>query len=102
DKLGPRAGSFTAGVRVFDISRPDRPVEIGFMPVDGIGPHRLWYTGGRYAYASIHFADFTDHVLAVIDVSNPRKPEAAGRWRIPGMWRGAPQPPPSLPPKPFT
>src|SRR5215831_2594217 len=28
DKLGPRAGSFTAGVRVFDISRPDRPVEI--------------------------------------------------------------------------
>ena len=28
------------------------------MPVEGIGPHRIWYTGGRYAYASIHFAEF--------------------------------------------
>ena len=41
------------------------------MPVDGLGPHRLWYTGGRYAYASIHFADFTDHIFAVIDLADP-------------------------------
>ena len=52
----------------------EKPVEIGFMPIDGLGPHRIWYTGGRYAYASIHFADFTDHVLAVIDMADPRKP----------------------------
>ena len=58
------------------------------MPVDGIGPHRIWYTGGRYAYASIHFAEFTDHILAVIDMSDPRRPEVVGRWWIPGMWRG--------------
>jgi hypothetical protein len=53
DKLRARAGSFASGIRVFDISRPQKPTEIGFMPVDGIGPHRIWYTGGRYAYASI-------------------------------------------------
>ena len=58
------------------------------MPVDGLGPHRIWYTGGRYAYASIHFADFTDHILAVIDVSDPRKPHVVGRSWLPGMWRG--------------
>ena len=74
DKLRDRAGSFASGIRVFDISRPEKPAEIGFMPVDGIGPHRIWYTGGRYAYASIHFADFTDHILAVVDMSNPRAP----------------------------
>ena len=56
--------------------------EIGFMPVDGLGPHRIWYAGGRYAYASIHFADFTDHILAVdrhgaIRASR-RSPAAAG------------------------
>src|SRR3989441_685378 len=88
DKLSARAGSFTAGIRAFDISRPHKPTEIGFMPVEGIGPHRIWYMGGRYAYASIHFAEFTDHVFAVVDVSDPRKPEVAGRWWIPGMWRG--------------
>jgi hypothetical protein len=63
------------------------------MPVDGIGPHRIWYTGGRYAYASIHFAEFTDHVLAVVDVSDPTRPEVAGRWWIPGMWRGGDETP---------
>ncbi|MGZ5844790.1 MAG: LVIVD repeat-containing protein, partial [Xanthobacteraceae bacterium] len=77
---------FTSGIRVYDVSKPDKPAEIGFMPVDGLGPHRIWYTGGRYAYASIHFADFTDHILAVIDMSDPRKPQVAGRFWLPGMW----------------
>ncbi len=79
---------FTAGIRVYDISKPDKPREIGFMPVDGMGPHRIWYVGGRYAYASIHFADFVDHILAIIDLSDPRKPQIVGRCWIPGMWRG--------------
>ena len=86
DKLKDQS-RFTSGIRVYDISKPDKPAEIGFMPVAGLGPHRLWYTGGRYAYASIHFADFTDHIFAVIDMSDPAKPEVAGRWWLPGMWR---------------
>jgi hypothetical protein len=93
DKLRDRAGSFASGIRVFDISRPEKPAEIGFMPVDGIGPHRIWYTGGRYAYASIHFAEFSDHILAVVDMSNPRRPEVAGRWWLPGMWKGGAETP---------
>ena len=87
EKLKDRGAEFTAGLRIYDISRPDRPREIGFMPTGGMGPHRIWYTGGRYAYASIHFADFTDHILAVVDVSDPTKPTLAGRWWLPGMWR---------------
>src|SRR6266704_3452782 len=93
DKLTGLAGSFTAGIRTFDISHGDRPREIGFLPVEGIGPHRIWYTGGRYAYASIHFADFTDHIFAVVDVADPRKPEVVGRWWIPGMWRAGAETP---------
>ena len=57
------------------------------MPIEGIGLHRIWYAGGRYAYASAHFEGFTDHILAVIDVADPARPTLAGRWWLPGMWR---------------
>ena len=70
---------------MFDISKPAEPREIAFMPIDGLGLHRLWYVGGRYAYASCHWQGFTDHVLAIIDMQNPERPEVVGRWWLPGM-----------------
>ena len=79
---------FTSGIRVFDIAKPEAPREIGFMPTEGIGPHRIWYIGGRYAYASIHTPEFTDHVLAIVDMSDPTKPQVVGRYWLPGMWTG--------------
>jgi hypothetical protein len=88
ERMKGTGNQFTPGIRVFDISKSDKPTEIGFMPVEGVGPHRIWYVGGRYAYASIHFADFTDHILAVIDMSDPCKPHVVGRCWLPGMWRG--------------
>ena len=44
--------TWTAGMSVWDISRPEAPRQIGFMPVDGVGLHRIWYVGGPWAYAS--------------------------------------------------
>ena len=74
-------------MRVFDISKPDQPREIGFMAVPGFGLHRIWYVGGRYAYASASLPGYTDHVFITIDMADPTKPEVVGRWWIPGMWR---------------
>ncbi len=76
---------YTAGMRVFDISDPASPRQIGFMPVDGVGLHRIWYTGGRWAYASALLRGFTDYIFVTIDMSDPTKPFIAGRWWLPGQ-----------------
>ena len=76
---------WTAGLSVYDISRPAEPRQIGFMPVEGGGIHRVWYTGGRWAYASALFDGFTDYIFITIDMADPTRPREAGRWWIPGM-----------------
>ena len=53
---------FGAGMRVFDVSQPAKPREIGFLNTAGLGAHRIWWVGGRYAYVSVHFEGFIDHV----------------------------------------
>ena len=80
-----KARPWTAGMTVYDISTPDAPRRIGFMPVDGVGVHRIWYVGGRWAYASALIDGFTDYVFITIDMADPTKPQIAGRWWLPGM-----------------
>jgi hypothetical protein len=86
-QLGQRGVDFTAGMRVYDISSPAEPRQIGYLEIDGLGLHRIWYDGGRYAYASALLEGFTDHILLIIDMSDPTHPREAGRWWVPGMWR---------------
>ena len=68
---------------------PRQPRRIGFMPVEGGGIHRVWYTGGRWAYASALIDGFTDYIFITIDMADPAKPREAGRWWIPGMNQAA-------------
>ena len=50
----PRQGDMPerAGIQILDISDPVNPQEIGFFSTGGRGVHRIWYTGGQYAYLS--------------------------------------------------
>ena len=79
------ARNWTAGLAVYDISQPASPRRIGFMPVEGGGIHRIWYAGGRWAYASALLDGFTDYIFMTVDMADPTKPRAAGRYWIPGM-----------------
>ena len=85
-KFGRRGEDYTAGMRVYDISDPTRPRAIGFMEVEGLGLHRIWWVGDRYAYASALLDGYTDHVFIVIDMQDPTHPREVGRWALPGMW----------------
>jgi hypothetical protein len=80
-----RPREWSAGIAVFDVSRPAEPRRIGFMPVEGGGVHRLWYTGGRWAYASALLDGFTDYVFVTVDMADPTRPREAGRFWLPGM-----------------
>lgn len=84
-----RRQAWSAGMSVFDISVPDRPRKIGELAIDGVGFHRLWYVGGRYAYASALFDGFTDYIFVTIDMADPTRPEIVGRWWLPGMKKAA-------------
>lgn len=80
-----RARDWTAGMAVYDIANPAEPRKIGFMSVEGGGVHRIWYTGGRWAYASVLLDGYTDYIFMTIDMSDPTQPKAAGRYWLPGM-----------------
>jgi len=77
--------NWSAGLAVYDVSKPDAPKQIGFMPVKGGGLHRCWYTGGRWAYASALLDGFTDYILITIDMADPTKPQLVGKYWLPGM-----------------
>jgi len=74
-----------AGLAVYDIAQRGNPREIGFMPIDGGGIHRVWYTGGRWAYASALIDGFTDYIFITIDIADPTQPHEVGRYWLPGM-----------------
>lgn len=76
---------FTAGLSVFDIADPANPRQIGFMPVQGGGIHRIWYTGGRWAYVSALLDGFTDYIFMTVDLADPAHPREGGRVWLPGM-----------------
>ena len=79
------ARNWSAGMAIYDISRPTEPRQIGFFAVDGIGIHRIWYVGGRYAYVSALLDGYSDYIFLTVDLQDPTRPVEAGRWWIPGM-----------------
>jgi hypothetical protein len=82
-QLGQDTGElaeFSAGVRVYDVSVPARPVQAGFLPIPGFGVHRLWWAGGRLATASAMPLGYDDFILSVLDMSDPVAPRLLAHW----------------------
>ncbi|MHB8578202.1 MAG: LVIVD repeat-containing protein, partial [Dehalococcoidia bacterium] len=81
-----RAGRGVTGLKVFDVARPDTPREIGFLPMEGKGVHRMTYWEPPYAYVTGSDAGWTDQFFMAVDFSDPAAPHEVGRWWLPGMW----------------
>jgi len=87
EAVGTRERDWSAGMAIYDISHPTEPRRIGFFSVDGIGVHRVWYVGGRWAYVSALIDGYTDYILLIVDLADPTRPVEAGRYWLPGMHR---------------
>lgn len=81
----PADGPVSAGVAIYDVSRPLEPRRIAFWECGGIGVHRIVWTGGRYAHMSATPAGFRDRIWIVLDLADPFHPVEAARWWWPGQ-----------------
>lgn len=77
--------SWSAGLAVYDISRPAEPRQIGFFATPGTGVHRMTYWEDPYAYVSGTDEGYIGRFLRILDMSDPSEPREAGRWWFPGQ-----------------
>jgi hypothetical protein len=75
----------SSGLVVYDVANAREPRQIGFLPVGGLGVHRIWWTGGRYAYMSAREKGIQSRFLIVVDLADPTRPTLASRWWWPGQ-----------------
>jgi hypothetical protein len=81
----------SSGLLVYDVSTPADPRRIGFLPIDGLGVHRIWWAGGRYAYVSAREEGVRGRFLIVVDLADPTTPRVASRWWWPGQGERDPE-----------
>jgi hypothetical protein len=99
-----------AGFELFDISNPEKPRSISFFDASGPtsrGCHQLWFVDGETVHMSCGDPDLTprnqkdDQIYRIVDVRNPSKPVAVGRWHLPGTMTSDSEPPPRRLPAKF-
>jgi len=89
----PRDIAAETGLAVYDVSRPDDPRRIGFLPVEGLGVHRIWWAGGRFAYASArNMPGLHGAALITVDLRDPEHPSLRSEWHFPEQESVVPDP----------
>lgn len=105
-----KPGAKPAGFELFDISVPEKPRSISHFDASGPnsrGSHQLWFVDGETVHMACSDPDLKprnpkdDQVYRIVDVRNPSKPVAIGRWHLPGTMDGDSEPPPERLPAQF-
>lgn len=81
----PHPGQWKAGIGVFDVGNPREPKEAGFLPVDGLGVHRMTFVSPSHLFFSGSARGYTDQFLQIVDVSRPECFVEVGKWWLEGM-----------------
>jgi hypothetical protein len=86
-----------AGIRIYTISNPTEPREVGYMRIAGKGVHRMWFADGKYAHVGAMMPGIKERAYLIADLSDPSNPKQAGLWWIPGTKEGEETPPDWVP-----
>src|SRR5262249_32341309 len=73
------------GFLIWDVHEPDRPQLLSRWVSGGTGPHRNFYHGGGWVYATSNLPGFEGQILAIVDIADPASPKMAGTWWHPGQ-----------------
>lgn len=73
-----------AGIKIYDITHPASPKEVGFYDMPGRGPHRFGVDNDRNLAFIPNDADgWRNRVSWTVDIANPIKPALLSLWGLP-------------------
>jgi len=81
----PDAKDWSAGLAIYDVSRPWQPRQVGFFRTPGKGVHRMTFWEQPYVSMSGSAEGYTDQIFILADLHDPAAPAEVGRWALPGM-----------------
>ena len=88
NRFEPDARSWRGGLRIYDVTDPRNPREVGWFEVAGKGVHRMTCWETPYVYMSASADGFREQFLMIVDISTPTRPQEVGRWWLQGMREG--------------
>lgn len=84
--------SWDGGIRLYDISDPAKPREVGFFKTDTQprrGVHGFWLhedpKQGKFAFIATTKEGYYDNILMIVDINDPANPKEVARWWMPGQ-----------------
>ena len=88
----PVPKTWQPGIRLYDISDPAKPREVGFFKTDdppGRGVHGFWLhedpKQGKFAFIATTKQGYFGNILIIADITDPAKPKEVARWWFPGQ-----------------
>jgi hypothetical protein len=77
---------FQEGILIWDLKNPTEPKQIGAFETGGLGTHRNFYAGGKFAYLAANMKGYKGNIFVALDISDPTRPREVSRWWVEGQW----------------
>ena len=88
----PKHPQWEGGIRLYDITDPAKPREVGFFKTDVAprrGVHGFWLhedpKQGKFAFIATTKEGYYDQILLIVDINDPANPKEVSRWWFPGQ-----------------